>query len=137
MAITRNRFRELIGLSEPPIALLSSRVEPMNGYVIEQVFAAIEQFTRADAIAAAMRMAIENGRQAAGVVDRPCQDAAHILVAQLQAQVLDHIAIHGLDPAGQQRDGRLGQADEFAEAASCDGHAKPSPLPHCARRPTD
>ena len=37
MAITRNRFRELIGLSEPPIALLSSRVEPMDGYAIEHL----------------------------------------------------------------------------------------------------
>ena len=37
MAITRSRFRELIGLSEPPVALLSSRVEPMDGYAIEHL----------------------------------------------------------------------------------------------------
>ena len=37
MAITRTRLRELIGLAEPPVSLLSRRVEPMDGYVIEHL----------------------------------------------------------------------------------------------------
>lgn len=37
MAITRTRLRELIGLAEPPVSLLSSRVESADGYVIERL----------------------------------------------------------------------------------------------------
>ncbi|MCR6673820.1 S9 family peptidase [Devosia ginsengisoli] len=37
MAITRSRFRELIGLAEPGVSLLSRRIEPMDGYVIEHL----------------------------------------------------------------------------------------------------
>jgi len=37
MAITRSRFRELVGLAEPPVSLLSSRVESADGYVIEHL----------------------------------------------------------------------------------------------------
>lgn len=37
MTITRGRFRELIRLAEPPVSLLSSRVESADGYVIEHL----------------------------------------------------------------------------------------------------
>lgn len=37
MAISRNRLRALIGLSEPAVSLLASRIEPMDGYVIEHL----------------------------------------------------------------------------------------------------
>lgn len=37
MAITRSRFGALVGLDEPPIALLSSRSEAGEGYVIEHL----------------------------------------------------------------------------------------------------
>ena len=35
MAITRSRFRELVGLDEPTIVLLSSTVEHRDDYVVE------------------------------------------------------------------------------------------------------
>ena len=37
MTITRSRFRELIGLDEPAVSLLSSKEEPADGYVIEHL----------------------------------------------------------------------------------------------------
>jgi len=37
MAVTRERFRELIGFREPPVALKSTRVEPRDGYVVEHL----------------------------------------------------------------------------------------------------
>ena len=37
MAITRNRFRELVGLEEPDVALTSSKIEAADGYVVEHL----------------------------------------------------------------------------------------------------
>ena len=37
MTITRSRLRELIGLDEPAVSLLSSKEEPADGYVIEHL----------------------------------------------------------------------------------------------------
>ena len=37
MSITRARFRELVGLSEPPVVQLSRQVEPADGYVVEHL----------------------------------------------------------------------------------------------------
>jgi dienelactone hydrolase len=37
LSITRNRFRELIGIDEPPVTLLSSSIEPADGYVVEHL----------------------------------------------------------------------------------------------------
>jgi len=37
MPITRERLRQLVGLVEPPVALVGSRLEPRDGYVIEHL----------------------------------------------------------------------------------------------------
>lgn len=37
MAITRARFRELVGLNEPTVTLMSSATEPAVGYVVEHL----------------------------------------------------------------------------------------------------
>ena len=37
MTITRSRLRELIGLDEPAVSLLSSKEEPAGGYVVEHL----------------------------------------------------------------------------------------------------
>ena len=37
MALTRERFRELIGLEEPSVALRSAKIEARDGYVVEHL----------------------------------------------------------------------------------------------------
>ena len=60
MAITRTRFRELIGLDEPSIRLLSSTVELRDGYVVEH-----------------LRLSLGN-TEVRGILTRPENDARHL-----------------------------------------------------------
>jgi dienelactone hydrolase len=37
MPLTRGRFRQLVGLVEPPVALKSAQIEPRDGYIVERL----------------------------------------------------------------------------------------------------
>ena len=60
MGLSRNRLRDLIGLAEPAVSLLSSHVEPMDGYVIEH-----------------LRLQL-GGEDVRGILTRPADDSRHL-----------------------------------------------------------
>lgn len=81
MALTRERFRELIGLEEPPISLRSAKIEARDGYVVEH-----------------LRLSL-GGEEVRGVLLRPTTPGPHpaILFGHSHGDVYDIGAMELLD----------------------------------------
>jgi hypothetical protein len=88
----------------------------------DEIFATIEQFPRADGIAPAMRMAIENRWKPPLDAQRTSEEATHLVLANAKAQFFDQIAVVLSAFARQQRNRRLLETEQFAETGTCNRH---------------